>query len=71
MDVGAKHLAQYPRSLLGKRTPEQYEFDRAVKGWAFMARNPAIAQRAKLFASKLGPTDERQETLAAILKSHE
>ena len=60
---------QYPKSLLGKRTPEQYEFDQTVKGWAFTHpdRVKKIAVRARAAYEKIQNGDkERLDTLLKI-----
>lgn len=61
---------KYPKSLLGRRTPAQYEFDSGVRGWAFSLVSPLIGKQARELAKALTPGDKRFETVERIVKMH-
>lgn len=65
--IHAPHL-NYPKSLLGRRTPAQYEFDMAIKGWAFFASvTPEFIARAE---SLLPPGDKIRANTLEVIRRH-
>lgn len=55
-----------PKSLLGKRTQAQFDFDMTVKGWAFAADVRPYLKRAEAAAVALPADDLRHETVTAM-----